>query len=84
MASTKTGARKRFIDAHKPLSNAELFVWDVDLRGFGLRMKPTGEAIAPNTPPHKDRPPRLCHAEHSHSRPGARDGAQLRRWSPVG
>lgn len=44
MASTKTKITKRFVDALKPSSEADLFVWDSDLRGFGLRMKPSGAA----------------------------------------
>jgi integrase len=37
---------KRFIDALKPQSDGglDLFAWDSELRGFGLRMKPSGAA----------------------------------------
>jgi integrase len=33
---------KRHVDALKP-TNREYFVWDRDLKGFGLRVQPTGE-----------------------------------------
>jgi integrase len=33
---------KRVIDATKPASNQDVFRWDAELRGFGLRVKPTG------------------------------------------
>jgi integrase len=33
---------KRVIDATKPVSNHDVFRWDAELRGFGLRVKPTG------------------------------------------
>jgi integrase len=33
---------KRAIDATKPASNRDVFRWDTELRGFGLRVKPTG------------------------------------------
>lgn len=33
---------KRIIDAAKPAAERDLFVWDTELRGFGLRMKPSG------------------------------------------
>jgi integrase len=33
---------KRIVDAAKPASNREIFRWDSELRGFGLRVKPTG------------------------------------------
>jgi hypothetical protein len=35
---------KRLLDALKPRENVDLFVWDGELRGFGLRMKPSGAA----------------------------------------
>jgi integrase len=35
---------KRFLDKLKPHANRDLFVWDSELRGFGLRMKPSGAA----------------------------------------
>jgi integrase len=33
---------KRVIDATKPASDHDVFRWDTELRGFGLRVKPTG------------------------------------------
>jgi integrase len=33
---------KRVIDAIKPASDHDVFRWDAELRGFGLRVKPTG------------------------------------------
>jgi integrase len=33
---------KRIVDAAKPVSDREVFRWDAELRGFGLRVKPTG------------------------------------------
>jgi integrase len=33
---------KRVIDATKPASDHDVFRWDAELRGFGLRVKPTG------------------------------------------
>jgi integrase len=33
---------KRAVDAAKPVSDREVFRWDAELRGFGLRVKPTG------------------------------------------
>jgi integrase len=33
---------KRLIDSLKPVASGEMFVWDDELRGFGLRMKSTG------------------------------------------
>ncbi len=44
MASTKAKITKRFLDALKPSPDGEMFVWDSDLRGFGVRMKPSGSA----------------------------------------
>ena len=35
---------KRVVDALKPVSGKDLFVWDSELRGFGVRMKPSGAA----------------------------------------
>jgi hypothetical protein len=35
---------KRVIDALRPTPGADLFAWDNELRGFGLRMKPSGSA----------------------------------------
>jgi hypothetical protein len=35
---------KRIIDALRPLHSADLFAWDNELRGFGVRMKPSGRA----------------------------------------
>jgi site-specific recombinase XerD len=35
---------KRFLDTLKPYADRDLFVWDSELRGFGLRMKPSGAA----------------------------------------
>jgi integrase len=35
---------KRFLDTLKPHADRDLFVWDSELRGFGLRMKPSGAA----------------------------------------
>lgn len=33
---------KRVVDAAKPLAQGDLFLWDDTLRGFGLRVKPSG------------------------------------------
>jgi len=33
---------KRIVDAAKPVSDRDVFRWDGELRGFGLRVKPTG------------------------------------------
>lgn len=33
---------KRTIDALQPLENADVFVWDSEIRGLGLRLKPSG------------------------------------------
>jgi integrase len=35
---------KRIIDALRPAQGADLFAWDNELRGFGVRMKPSGRA----------------------------------------
>jgi integrase len=35
---------KRIIDALRPAPGGDLFVWDNELRGFGVRMKPSGTA----------------------------------------
>jgi hypothetical protein len=35
---------RRFLDALKPRANADLFVWDSALVGFGVRVKPSGAA----------------------------------------
>jgi Arm DNA-binding domain len=35
---------KRIIDALRPNQNEDLFAWDNELRGFGVRMKPSGRA----------------------------------------
>jgi integrase len=35
---------KRVIDALRPTPGADLFAWDNELRGFGVRMKPSGSA----------------------------------------
>jgi integrase len=35
---------KRFLDTLKPHADRDLFVWDSELRSFGLRMKPSGAA----------------------------------------
>ncbi|MGJ0394545.1 MAG: tyrosine-type recombinase/integrase [Methylocystis sp.] len=35
---------KRLIDALKPRLEGDLFVWDGELKGFGVRMKPSGAA----------------------------------------
>jgi integrase len=35
---------KRVIDALRPTPGADLFAWDNELRGFGVRMKPSGRA----------------------------------------
>jgi hypothetical protein len=35
-------ATKRIVDAAKPASDREIFRWDSELRGFGLRVKVTG------------------------------------------
>ena len=33
---------KRAIDAVRPASNSDVFLWDDEVRGFGLRVKPSG------------------------------------------
>ena len=33
---------KRIVDATKPAPDREIFRWDSELRGFGLRVKPSG------------------------------------------
>ena len=33
---------KRVVDALRPSAAGETFVWDSDLKGFGVRMMPTG------------------------------------------
>ncbi len=33
---------KRFVDALQPSPSSELFAWDSELKGFGIRMMPTG------------------------------------------
>lgn len=38
----KTKLTKRSVDAIEPLLGKEMFVWDTETRGFGLRMKPSG------------------------------------------
>ena len=35
---------KRVVDALKPAGRKDVFVWDIELRGFGVRMKPSGAA----------------------------------------
>ncbi len=35
---------KRFLDTLTPRSDGDLFAWDSELRGFGVRMKPSGAA----------------------------------------
>lgn len=35
---------KTLVDGLKPKESGDLFVWDTELRGFGLRMKPSGSA----------------------------------------
>ncbi len=35
---------KRLIDALKPREDGDLFIWDGELKGFGVRMKPSGTA----------------------------------------
>jgi hypothetical protein len=37
-----SGLTKRIVDATKPASGRDVFRWDTHLRGFGLRVKPTG------------------------------------------
>ncbi len=38
----KTKLTKRSVDAIEPLLGKEMFIWDTETRGFGLRMKPSG------------------------------------------
>ncbi|MEH6497112.1 MAG: integrase arm-type DNA-binding domain-containing protein [Pseudomonas marincola] len=38
----KTKLTKRTVDAIEPLLDKEIFVWDTETRGFGLRVKPSG------------------------------------------
>ena len=33
---------KRLVDALKPVENTDVFVWDSEIRGLGLRLKPSG------------------------------------------
>jgi Arm DNA-binding domain len=35
---------KRLVDELRPDPDRDLFAWDSDLRGFGIRMKPSGAA----------------------------------------
>lgn len=35
---------KRVVDALKPAEGKDVFAWDAELRGFGVRMKPSGAA----------------------------------------
>ena len=35
---------KRFVDALRPTGGRDRFEWDIDLKGFGIRMKPSGAA----------------------------------------
>jgi integrase len=35
---------KRVIDGLRPIPGSDLFAWDSELRGFGIRMKPSGSA----------------------------------------
>jgi hypothetical protein len=35
---------KRVVDALKPAGGKDVFIWDSELRGFGVRMKPSGAA----------------------------------------
>lgn len=35
---------KRFLDTLSPRADGDLFAWDSELRGFGVRMKPSGAA----------------------------------------
>ncbi len=44
MASLKAKITKRAVDALSPKPCEDLFVWDTELRRYGLRMKPSGAA----------------------------------------
>ena len=44
MASIKAKITKRLVDSLKPKPGEDLFVWDTELRRYGLRMKPSGAA----------------------------------------
>jgi hypothetical protein len=35
---------KRSVDALRPALNGDVFAWDNELRGFGVRVKPSGSA----------------------------------------
>ena len=42
MASIKAKITKSLVDTLQPIPNDDLFVWDTDLRRYGLRLKPSG------------------------------------------
>jgi integrase len=42
MASIKAKITKSLVDTLRPIPTDDLFVWDTDLRRFGLRLKPSG------------------------------------------
>ncbi len=44
MPSTKVKLTKRVIDGIKPEAK-ELFIWDTEIRGFGLRVWPSGRRV---------------------------------------
>ena len=44
MASIKAKITKSLVDSLKPKPGEDLFVWDTELRRYGLRMKPSGAA----------------------------------------